>query len=357
MCYFPNNLEYNGNLPGLADGGEEQIVGTAKGMYSRLKNLGIVDNHFLDGVGGVNDLERRIFSLIDGYPENNASLERVFHMIQIWGGSTGAGIYTKQSFNWTVIGPLYQQLIDVCRGIADVTPESRARVYSAIQSYYRSLHDNGIKGMGVAFITKHTRYWMHRNLPDMMLPIYDSTFSEHVMRKGKTAEFKDLLAYWDGMARKAQAESISLAALERVLFNHYRFGNQTINAPIIQHSHNEIEGVFPINNNEISLRRRGNHAVSGYRFHLGDEDLFLYVGEFDKTKDVFCQILPKGKDKHTTDLQFLTGCGLEYYASEGRFFRKFKAGQISEAEQLMESLKEPIARAIWGADADKYLNP
>ena len=98
MCHFPTDIKYKNEIPPFPDG-NGRLVGTAKSMYRRLKDLNIVDERFLDGVGDINDLERNIFSLIDGYPDNKASLERIFHMIEIWGGKEGYQFYYKQQFD------------------------------------------------------------------------------------------------------------------------------------------------------------------------------------------------------------------------------------------------------------------
>ena len=224
MCVFPD-IDYRKESPiGLQNGDGHGLHGTAKGMYTRLKNLNIVDEHFLDGIENVNDLERHIFDLIDDYPENGISLDRIFHMIQIWGGSTGSGVYKNQLFEWDVVGPLYKKLVDTTRGLKDITSKSQNVLYLAIKDYYNGLHCHKHKhtGMGVAFITKHTRYWMHRNHPDDMLPIYDSTFSANVMQKGSYANIDHLLPYWKVMIQKAKKEGISLTSLERRIFNYYR---------------------------------------------------------------------------------------------------------------------------------------
>lgn len=120
------------------------------------------------------------------------------------------------------------------------------------------------------------------------------------------------------------------------------------------------EGVFSISNNEESLDRSSSHALSGYSFHFGKNVLYLYLGAYNTKKEVFCQVLTKrNMDSIFSKLSFLNEKGLEPKKDkkDKRYIRKFKLNQISEAEQLMESLKEPIARAIWGTDADKYLNP
>lgn len=76
--------------------------------------------------------------------------------------------------------------------------------------------------MGVAFTTKHVRFWMHKNLPDNMLPIYDSTFSENLTHEGRYATIKHLKPFWIAMIKKSEESDIGLTSLERQLFNYYQ---------------------------------------------------------------------------------------------------------------------------------------
>lgn len=140
--------------------------------------------------------------------------------------------------------------------------------------------------MGVAFITKHTRFWMHKCLPNEMLPIYDSTFSFYVMRKGRNAQLKDLLAYWDAMIHKSSTEGVSLTALERAIFKYYRPGNPSKNT------------TFTVSNIYAAVRG------------LSD--------------------------------------GIYAIDSDNRHIRQFKTDQLSEASELMESIKDNIAGQLWG---------
>lgn len=167
------------------------------------------------------ELEYAIFELIDSYQENDDTLEKIFHLIQIWGGRTGRWIYIKQVFHWTDIEPLYRSFVDYFRALNTIDEDTLNGSYTTIETFWRSLHHVHYKGMGIAFITKHSRFWMHKNLPDRMLPIYDSTFSHNVMGKGRNARLKDLIDYWRAMITKAEKEDVSLTALERQLFNYF----------------------------------------------------------------------------------------------------------------------------------------
>lgn len=84
MCVFPN-IQYVNDFVPLQGNDAEALPPSPRAMFTNLVNHGIVDNHFLDGINNMYELEMTVFALIDHYPENGASLERIFHLIQIWG--------------------------------------------------------------------------------------------------------------------------------------------------------------------------------------------------------------------------------------------------------------------------------
>ena len=220
MCYFPD-IQYTNEFVPL-DRPLNHLPKSPRGMFTILVHKEIVSPLFLDGINNMCDLENEIFNLIDHYPENGASLERVFHLIQIWGGIMGKGIYNLQEFNWPMVEAVYRPFVDFFRNIFHLDNATLIGADAMVGVFYAALHDVHHKGMSVAFITKHSRFWMHRNMPDQMLPIYDSTFSLHVMQKGPMAKKRDLLPYWRAMINKAEMEHVSLTALERQLFDHFR---------------------------------------------------------------------------------------------------------------------------------------
>ena len=221
MCHFPE-INYQAEFVGLENKWVGVLPPSPRGLYTLLQNRHLVDEQFLDGIQDMEELENEIFYCIDHYPEKSVSLERIFYLIQIWGGRAGRGLFIKQDFDWSVFSPAYTELVNVCRNIENLDGNTCEVVFSAISSFIEKLREIEYKGMGVAFITKHTRFWMHRNLPDDMLPIYDSTFSNHIMHRGNSATLRDLPIFWRGMLQKATIENISLTALERQLFNHFQ---------------------------------------------------------------------------------------------------------------------------------------
>lgn len=220
MCVFPN-INYVNNLAPLHGNEDNALPPSPRAMFTLLVNKSIVDVEFLNGINNMVDLEATIFEMIDHYPENEASLERIFHLIQIWGGRTGRGIYVNQVFHWEDVVQVYEPFIDLIRAFPLIDQHNINIAVGAVDAFRNDLHVIHYTGMGVAFITKHVRFWMHRNLPDNMLPIYDSTFSEHIMHRGRQAQQQDLLNYWNAMVAKAAQEQVSLSSLERQLFNYY----------------------------------------------------------------------------------------------------------------------------------------
>lgn len=79
--------------------------------------------------------------------------------------------------------------------------------------------DKSVAHMGVAFITKHTRFWLNHTLGYNALPIYDSVMANCVMRKN-VAETKHLSEYWTVMIAKARQLGIKLMPLERQIFKY-----------------------------------------------------------------------------------------------------------------------------------------
>ena len=196
-----------------------------RAMRTLLVRKNLIPEDFVDEATSMIALERKITDLIDSCDNKtevpDAILERVFHLIQIWGGVSGRGIYVKQPFNWTEFGPAYRNLINICRN-ADVIDDNTCRkVYDAIQTFLEDLREIDYKGLGIAFITKHVHFWTHKNLPDNMLPIYDSTFSRNITGEGQYATLHYLLQFWSAMRSKAKIEGIGLTRLERLLFSYY----------------------------------------------------------------------------------------------------------------------------------------
>ena len=216
--HFPD-ICYTRDVPKLIDdcGGFSKNV---QAMKTLLIEKGLVKNELFDGLKNDDDLERLIIDKINSY-NLGEELEDIFHLIQIWGGNAGRGIYVfDKGFIWEEIEPCYHRLVKVCLSIKDTSESSLDIIKEAVCEL------NKIRNLGVAFITKHTRYWLYRNLELNALPIYDSIMAIWVMRKGM-ADTKDLLEYWKVMIAKANQLGTQLVPLERQIFKYaYQHSNK-----------------------------------------------------------------------------------------------------------------------------------
>ena len=169
------------------------------------------------------DLENYIFNLIES-PHYYDNVERIFHLIEIWGGSAGRGLYQQRKnyngFNWDNVSEKYRNIVNACLSIKNVDDDSLVNIYN-------DLDRNSINQIGVSYITKHVRFWTKRSLQDSMLPIYDNIMSCGNRRTTNGlynvgANWSQMIYYWRDMRDKAQEENISLMTLERLLFNYFR---------------------------------------------------------------------------------------------------------------------------------------
>ena len=208
---FPN-IEYKVEKVALIDDGS--LSKNVKAMITLLTKLDIVNEDLFDGIESDDDLEQLIIDRIKSYNPGD-DLEEIFHLIQIWGGNSGRGIYVfgKGGFKWEEIASHYQQLVDACLSTQDINEASISKLVEVVKEFNKS-----VKNINVAFITKHTRYWLYRNLELNALPIYDSIMANYVMQKA--IDIKDLQEYWEVMIAKANQLEIGLVPLERQIFKH-----------------------------------------------------------------------------------------------------------------------------------------
>ena len=203
---FPD-IEYTATKVALIDKGKfsknVKAMITLRGKEEEFKNFGIKND---------DDLEQHIIRQIKSYKPGD-NLEEIFHLIQIWGGNSGRGIYLfGDGFNWEKLKPHYQDLVDACLSMRDITEETLDVLVEAVSEFNRA-----VKFINVAFI-KHTRYWLYRTLEENALPIYDSIMAGYVMQRN--ADIKDLREYWDVMFAKAKQLGIGLVPLERQIFKY-----------------------------------------------------------------------------------------------------------------------------------------
>lgn len=183
-----------------------------KSMITLLTKRGLVDKGFFTFIKTDDELELEIINKINFY-SNEKELEDIFHLIQIWGGSTGRGLYIHgDGFVWENILPQYKELVSCCLSIKEVTEDNIDKLYRTVYNF-----NQNVPRIGVSFITKHTRYWLCRTLGNNTLPIYDSIMANYVMQK-PIADIRHLREYWNAMAVKAKDLGVGLMPMERQIF-------------------------------------------------------------------------------------------------------------------------------------------
>ena len=209
--YFPD-IHYTQKMQPLIDG--NKFSKSVKSMITLLVNNDIVPGDLFIELKTDDDIENLVLRKIQEY-SHGEDIEEIFHLIQIWGGITGRGVYIfEKPFNWGTIAPHYQSLVDRCLSTRELSDESINVLLAAINKFNTS-----VKHMGVSYITKHIRYWLYQSLGNNALPIYDSIMANCVMQK-RSAELRHLSEYWHAMIIKSKQLNISLMALERQIFKY-----------------------------------------------------------------------------------------------------------------------------------------
>lgn len=207
---FPN-IDYKDEKIPLKDDGE--LSSSVQAMKTLLVKMNIINENLFNGIASDDDLEQLIIERIKSH-QSGDNLEEIFHLIQIWGGNSGRGVYVfSKGLNWEEIAPHYKKLVDICLSIKDINEEFISNLFEGVKEFNKS-----VKNLNVAFITKHTRYWLYRNLGLNALPIYDSIMANYVMQK--IIDIKDLQEYWRVMIAKANQLGIGLVPLERQIFKY-----------------------------------------------------------------------------------------------------------------------------------------
>lgn len=209
--HFPD-LDYVSEMKPLAN--TEVMSAPVKGLMTILINKKIVPGDFFDAYKKDDDIENAALQKIGEYVDGE-SLEEIFHLIQVWGGASGRGVYIfGDGFDWNKILPHYSALVHCCLSTKDTSQESIDKMVKAVCEFNKS-----VAHMGVAFITKHTRFWLCRTLCDDTFPIYDSIMADCIMRKN-TVYHNHLAEYWTVMLAKAKQLGIGLKQLERQIFKY-----------------------------------------------------------------------------------------------------------------------------------------
>ena len=241
---FPN-IEYTSQKLPLTLGEFSRGV---RAMITLLQKRQIVPLGFFQGLKSDDELEEEALRRIRDYQEGK-DLERIFHLIQTWGGSTGRGVYVRgNGFDWSVIEPAYKELVESCLCVRTLTENNIANLSSSVKSFNQK-----VRHMGVSFITKHTRFWLHKSLGEKnALPIYDNIMANFVMGND-SALCKDLAEYWTVMINEAQRNQVGLVSFERQLFRYFISSRMTYRGFSFKYYHGEQDNPFIDKNKNAAM--------------------------------------------------------------------------------------------------------
>lgn len=207
--HFPD-LDYTEEIPLLVNPGK--FSSSVIAMIHLMVNSRLVNKSLFEGLPDDDAIEKEALSRIKAFKDGEDP-EPIFHLIQAWGGMGGRGLYVHEgAWKKEEIMGAYNELITACEKTREVNNESMKTLSKAVVEF-----DKKVKHLGIAFITKHTRFWLYRTLGEDALPIYDSVMAKTVMGI-PTPEARSLCEYWEVMHSKAQHLGISLMALERQIF-------------------------------------------------------------------------------------------------------------------------------------------
>jgi hypothetical protein len=217
------NLDFT-KLPDISDG-----EGTVKRMATNMTNYGYKEL--------INEVKERtqnslnpntIFSILREEHEqfklnpNSTHSEKIFHLIQLWGGNEARMFYIKGT---QLNKKLYFESIDVF---------TKSKSISEIISQLNLLID-GTKYFNISFATKHINLWQELNSDSKLrLPIYDNIMAINVMGKftlnkknGKINgythnDYKSLEQFWRNFVALSEKLNVPTTNIERNLFNFFR---------------------------------------------------------------------------------------------------------------------------------------
>lgn len=154
------------------------------------------------------------------------TLKNIFHLIQLWGGNAGRLVYTRDGgFSNNIDIQAYKELVDCTMNAKDLNT-----LIDEIAKFKTKS-----KNIGVAFLTKHTRFFSKFNRVFKFMPIYDSEMSKGYLMKFSKKQNKylkvnnptridtptgkkELLYYWKSMIELGKEHQRSLEEVERILF-------------------------------------------------------------------------------------------------------------------------------------------
>ena len=141
------------------------------------------------------------------------TLYEIFHCIHLWGGASGRNIYVMNGgFENNFSAARYLKISRICKKLNRYSKEDSARAA-------KRLSDKNLKipYLGIAFASKHYKFWTMDNLP-----ILDSILNKGVLGRFNAPQFNKYPEFVDLMFDASQAASVRLACFERRLFNFFQ---------------------------------------------------------------------------------------------------------------------------------------
>jgi hypothetical protein len=144
---------------------------------------------------------------------NCETLREIFHCIHLWGGVSGRNIYVMNGgFESNFSVDRYLKMTRICKELNRYSKEDSVRTAKRLSN--KNLK---IPYLGIAFASKHYKFWTMDNLP-----ILDSILNKGVLGRFNAPQFNKYPEFVDLMIDASQAASVRLACFERRLFNFFQ---------------------------------------------------------------------------------------------------------------------------------------
>jgi hypothetical protein len=311
-------IKYTIDTPPLSM--EDSLPSHSRAMYKILRDRKIIDRNYLEkhNINNIDSLESFIFGKINNYKiesHDYQELKEIFCLIHIWGGNTGRNIFIQggTGFNWNKISIPYEKLVIACceiipdsQNTLNISSEQMDKVFNAIITFH---NDKNVNGIGPSFLTKHTRFWLHKNNPNNPLTIYDLNMTKVMDKKG--VYFSTIQSYWRKMIEKANIENVSLLALERQIFIYYQGnGGNSSNKRNERKTPQSVKDNKRTNQTnhkvfERDIRNNGADKVSeGYRFIIDNDFFRLIVAQRSSgSHNYYCRLGCENKNVNSSTMK------------------------------------------------------
>ena len=355
MAISPN-LHYSGNYQRHSANEIQGLPESCRAVMTRLDHLGVeYDDIVKQKETGIDRLEQYIYNRINTVSYNDLTdgeLWQIFHLIQIWGGRMGK-IYNAKNYigKEGAIIDAYRKLVRTCLTIDSEKPrqEIYKTVYGALESFCK------LDGMGVAYASKHTRFWLSKSMGrDYALPIYDSIMAKGVVGERYGASLSRIMCYWAAMDNKSSSENVSPFSLERQLFDYFKehpnyVGDAKDGCPSFKTVESKVESSQAKSiRQSCALKHKKDGDITilgpGEVMSINSYELKLYVGQDKKGYLCKYKFMENNVDKH----EVFCGSSVLSILNEAQKNKKTydykRCKNIEDARKLFEQVKAEILR-------------